>query len=79
MLAINISSTCQTLFVGTELPLDRHRCFKSGNIQKTAGGQILPHLCNSLMISIELIDTKRGFVGARVFYMELTPNHSFRT
>ena len=27
--------------------------FKSGNIKKTEGGQILPHLCNSLIISMK--------------------------
>ena len=30
---------------------DGYHYFKSGNIPKTEGGQILPHLCDSLMIS----------------------------
>ena len=31
--------------------VDRRHCFKSSNIPKNDSGQILPHLCNSLMIS----------------------------
>ena len=32
---------------------ERHHCFKFGIIPKTERGQILPHLCNSLMISMK--------------------------
>ena len=39
--------------VDTISVIDRHHGFKSGNISKTEGGLILPHLCSSLMISMK--------------------------
>ena len=32
---------------------DEHFCFKSGNIHKTEGGQILPHICDSHIDSMK--------------------------
>ena len=46
------------------------------------GGQIYLNVVTVLCYSKDSTDTKRGFVGAKVFYREHTfasPKHSFRT
>ena len=64
-------------------PTDRHHCFKSSNIPKTEGGQILPHLCNSDMISMKHNRRQKEALLEQKYYSGsmplLTPNHSFRT
>ena len=47
-----------------------HHCLKSGNIPKTEGGQIYVKFVTVLWSSWNLSDTKKGFVGAKVFYRE---------
>ena len=61
---------------------DRHHCFTSGDIPKTDGGQILPHLCSSLMISMKLDrHTKWSLLDQKYFTVSMplfTASHSFR-
>ena len=48
--------------------IDRHHCSKSGNIPK--GGQIHPNLWQSYDLQEDFTNTRRGHVGAKVFYRE---------
>ena len=61
---------------------DRHHCFKSGNISKTKGVQILSHLCRQWHDLHDTQLTQIGFVGAIVLYREhglAYPSHIFQT
>ena len=43
-------------------PIDGHHCLKSGDIPKTEGGQILPHLCDIHACPMIFYCYKGGFV-----------------
>ena len=43
-------TTVHTTLLCMLIMTDRHHCFKSSNIPRPKGGQILPQLCDSLMI-----------------------------
>ena len=60
----------------------KHHCLNSGNMTKTDGVQICLYFVTVLWVSWRSCDTKRGLVGANVFYSGLPlliPNHSFST
>ena len=69
---------CYELFGG--IALENHTF--SFFFFETEIGQILPHLCNSLMISMKFYWHKKSLCGAKVFYREhalVYPNHNFMT
>ena len=50
--------------------IDRYFCLKSYYIRDNQEWPDLAELCDNLMIFMKFDDTKRGFVGAKLFCME---------